>query len=87
MTDFIKKELTDVKNYLTAAQDIMASGHMPDMGGLENRVAALCESIQTAPKDIRQEYLPALLDILETLNACEARMRELYEAMQKNKET
>jgi hypothetical protein len=72
----ILHELAAIRNYLLAAQDVVKSGHMPDMTGLENRIAVLCEAIQQAPPDVQGECLPQLHILIEQLNACEQAMRK-----------
>jgi hypothetical protein len=67
----ISAELSSIRDYLTAAQQVLKEGHMPDMAGLEQRVAAVCVAIQNAPQSIRGGYLPVLASILEQLNDCE----------------
>ncbi|MDX2028902.1 MAG: hypothetical protein SFW62_09760 [Alphaproteobacteria bacterium] len=81
--DSIRTELATLQNYVSAALDVMKSGHMPDMAGLEDRVTVICDTIQKAPRNIQQECLPELLNFLQRLNECEARMRSLHESTQK----
>lgn len=71
----IKHELAAIRNYLIAAQDVMKTGHMPDLTGLENRVAILCEAIQTAEPDAQKECLPELMVLLDQLNSCATDIR------------
>ncbi len=71
----ILHEMASIRNYLVAAQDVVRSGHMPDMTGLENRVASLCESIQKAPSEVQAECLPQLHELLAQLGSCEEVMR------------
>lgn len=72
----IRHELEAIKSYLVAAQDVVKSGHMPSLEGLESRIARLCESIQTADADTQQTCLPELFALIEHLNACEKTIRE-----------
>jgi len=74
-TSPVLHEMNAIRNYLIAAQDVVKSGHMPDLAGLEGRIAALCESILKAEADIQGECLPQLQELLEQLNACEKAMR------------
>jgi hypothetical protein len=72
----ILHEMSAIRNYLIAAQDVVKSGHMPDMSGLENRIAALCEAVQNAEPHVQGECLPQLHELLTQLDACEKVMRE-----------
>ena len=76
----LKHELAAIKNYLIAAQDVVASGHMPDLTGLENRIALLCQSIQKTEPAVQKECLPELTSLLDHLNLCEKGMRTSHEA-------
>ncbi|MDP9128225.1 MAG: hypothetical protein M3N08_08215 [Pseudomonadota bacterium] len=71
----LQHELDSVQSYLTAAQDIVASGHMPDLSGFDKRIAALCNAIQEAHPDMQQQYRTALAAILEQLTACEKSLK------------
>ena len=71
----IGHEITAIKNYLIAAQDLMKSGQTPELAGLENRIAILCQSIKAAPQDTQKECLPELMLLLEQLNSCATDMR------------
>jgi hypothetical protein len=73
-------ELATVKNYLSAAQDVLKSGYMPDITALEGRVQSLCEQIQKASKEIHEQCLPELIEVLEQLNRCETEMKLFHEA-------
>jgi hypothetical protein len=72
----IRHELEAIKSYLLAAQDVVKTGHMPELEGLENRIARLCESIQGADPETQQTCLPELFTLIDHLNACEKAMRE-----------
>lgn len=73
--DDLRRELDGIGNYLDAAQEVIAQGHMPDMMGLDQRVAALCAALEQAEPDIQQECLPRLGGLLDKLDACEAAIR------------
>jgi hypothetical protein len=72
-------EIAAIENYLAAAEDALAAGHMPDMTGLEQRVGALCSTIQNAPHAAQQKCLPPLSSLLPRLNNCEAGLRKWKE--------
>lgn len=68
-------ELLSIKNYLIAAQEILQSGHMPDITSLEPRVANLCQNIEALPKEDRTPYLAEMTLTLGKLNELEADMK------------
>jgi hypothetical protein len=74
----IMEEVATIQAYLTAAQGVLDSGYMPDITALESRVAQLCERIQKAPKEIHDQCLEKLVELLEQLNACEQKMRAFH---------
>jgi hypothetical protein len=69
-------EIASIDKYLAAAEDALKAGHMPDMTGLEQRVGALCSTIQSADHDAQQKCLPPLQALLPRLNNCEAGLRK-----------
>ncbi len=77
---FFRQEFAAITTYLEAAQDILKSGVMPDITALEKRVAAVCEQVKKAPKDVHEECLPELVGLLEKLNEYERNMRAFHEA-------
>lgn len=72
-------ELKSIKNYLAAAQDIIKSGFMPNLSGLEERVTVLCETMKTLPRDIQQQCLPEFTSLIDDLNLCEKNMRAWHD--------
>jgi hypothetical protein len=72
----IRHEIESIKNYLVAAGDVVKSGHMPSLDGLENRIARLCESIQQSEAATQKICLPGLHTLIELLDGCEKEMRE-----------
>ena len=75
----IVTELSEVKKYLIAAQDVLKSGYMPDLGSLEKRVASLCENIKKVPSEDQKNALPELHAMVKQLNDLERDMRTFYE--------
>jgi hypothetical protein len=73
-----------VIRYLDAGQDVLNAGTMPDLRGLEERVAMLCERIKLAPPESHEECLPKLVILLEKLNDTEKAMRSFQEALKKS---
>lgn len=74
----IMHEIEAIKGYLTAAGDVVKSGHMPELVGLEERMAFLCEAIKKSTPETQETCLLHLPLILEQLNTCENAMRELH---------
>jgi hypothetical protein len=77
----LKHELAAIKSYLIAAEDVMKLGHMPDLTGLESRIAILCESVQNADNDLQKECLPELLALVDHLNVCERYIKKAQESV------
>ena len=53
---------------------------MPDMIGLDNRVADLCAALKESEPEIQQECLPKLSEMLDRLDECERDLRAYYDA-------
>ena len=68
-------EFTSIDAYLQAANEILETGHMPDLAGLDGRLAHLCALANQVDPAIRQECLNALARVLKKLDACEEAMR------------
>ena len=83
MNPFILNEFEAIIKYITAAREIVQSGHMPDLKGLDLRVAALCNALAEADLETQQAFLPKLNDIIQSLNSCEDEMRAFHEAQMK----
>lgn len=64
-------ELAAIRDYVLKAQDLMRAGKMPDMRGLEERTAALCEIIQKASSDLQKKCAPELVELVHQLDDCE----------------
>ncbi len=74
----VTEELATIKNYLKAAEDVLASGYMPDITALGSRVAQLCERIQKGSKDVHEKCIPQLIALVEQLNQCEEKIRAFH---------
>ena len=75
LNDPITHELQALHEYVNAIRGVLASGRMPEMIGLEKRIAELCQSINLADPDAQKHYLPELKKLLEYINICEDDLR------------
>ena len=82
-TKSMQAEFDTLDKYLTAARETLRGGHMPDMVGLDARVAQLCKSIEQSESDVQQYCLSRLNDLLQNIDACEAEIRAFHEAVTK----
>ena len=82
-TKSMQAEFDTLDKYLTAARDTLRGGHMPDMIGLDARVAHLCRTIEQCEFDVQQYCLPRLNELLQSIDACETEIRAFHEAMTK----
>jgi hypothetical protein len=78
-------ELVAIKNYLRSVQDMLKTGAMPSMIGLEKRVAVLCEGIQKSDVSVQKQCLPEMATLLQDLDDCERSMRKWYESLKGGK--
>ncbi len=74
------REFDSITTYLDAVHETVKQGHMPDMRGLDKRIADLCAALEQAPQDIQQQCLPKLGAVLEKLDICEAAIRAFQAA-------
>lgn len=75
--DEILNELKTLSQLFISADEDMRTGKDVDMTGIDERIAAVCASIEDAPEDKRDEYGPALNELLKFLNTCEVTMKTL----------
>ena len=66
----ILNELAAIHDFLTAAQEIIRMGHMPDISALEKRVADACMVLEKSADDVRTQCLPELKNLLAHLDEC-----------------
>ena len=71
-------ECESLITYVAAAREIVQSGYMPDLKGLDERVADLCAALTLTDPDTKQACLPKLTLFLESLNICENEMSLLH---------
>ena len=76
-------EFDALLKYLTAAREVVQSGHMPDLTGMDGRVTELCDRLTQADPDIQQACLAKLTIIVQNLDACEKEMRVFHDAQMK----
>jgi len=76
-------EFNAIDAYLKAVREILQEGHMPDMAGLDKRVAALCSTLETADTDVQQQCVPKLSDLIKRLDVCETEIRSFHAAQNK----
>ena len=84
-SQFFLEEFAAIDGYIKAVCEVLATGHMPDMAGLDNRVSSVCAALKEAAPEIQQECLPKLSDMLERLDECERGLRAFHETHLKEK--
>ena len=75
----VDRELTALDQYLHAAGGILRDGHMPDLTGLDRRIAALCQSVLALPEIVRKTYLARLQALVRQLDHCNAGLRAVHQ--------
>ena len=81
MTPFaesILSEILAVENYLHAVSEILSSGRLPEMVGLDTRVGELCQRAQAATAEDQAICLPRLKELLNKISVCENEMRVFH---------
>jgi hypothetical protein len=81
----LMEEFDSVDAYLQAVHEIVQEGHMPDIAGLDNRVAHLCAAVEGVDTDIQGRCLAKLDELLDKLNSCEDEMTAFHESQMKIK--
>ncbi|MFY9288134.1 MAG: hypothetical protein WAO98_06495 [Alphaproteobacteria bacterium] len=76
------EQLDAIKKYLSAADDVLKAGYMPDITTLLAEVTNACEAVQKAPKEMHDKCLPELIKVVEQMNAFEQRMRDMHNSKQ-----
>lgn len=79
--DPIMTELAGLRELFTDAQNVLRSGVMPDIVGLDRRVQSVCQLVQTAAPDNLQGYVAEMSLLVEMLGEYEAEMRALQAEM------
>ena len=75
----ILTELAALKTYLDTVREALAGGAMPNLAGLDQRIAAVCTQMQQADKPVQQRCVPVLTALVKDLDACEQDMRAAHE--------
>ena len=70
-------ELSALRQFFTNAMTQLAEGKVVDMSGIDRRVAAVCQTVQTAAAAQQQLYLPELTVLIELLSSYERDLRAL----------
>ena len=74
------KELNAIRIYLQAVQASLKDGSMPDMSGLDQRIADLCKNLHEAGREVQAQCLPELSVLLKDLDVCEKDLRAWHAA-------
>ena len=82
MNQSLLHEFDSLIKYITAAREIVQSGHMPDLTGMDKRIAEICATLTETDPETQQACLPKLTDILQNLDLCENEMRAFHKAQQ-----
>ncbi len=72
---FLLAEFSAIDSYIAAVRETLRDGHMPDMRGLDSRVADICAALKESPPDVQKECLPKLAEMLDHLDECERDLR------------
>jgi hypothetical protein len=72
-------EFAAIGNYIKAVREVLQSGHMPDMAGLDKRVSNLCAALTESAPETQQQCLPKLSHMLDQLDECERDLRTYHE--------
>lgn len=76
--DSILHEISAIRDYIVAVQDVLATGRMPEMIGLEQRINDICQSVQMAPSEIQQKCLHDLKVLLSDIDACKYALKSFH---------
>ena len=79
-TQFLLDEFVAIDNYIKAVCEILQTGHMPDMTGLDGRVSSLCAALKESAPEVQQQCLSKLNDMLNKLDECERDLRAYHAA-------
>jgi hypothetical protein len=74
------QDLDAIRATLGEARLSLKKGIMPNMFGLDQRIAEVCKRIEGADEAIQQECLPLLSILLNDLDECENDVRKWQEA-------
>ncbi|MDE2029576.1 MAG: hypothetical protein KGI97_03325 [Alphaproteobacteria bacterium] len=71
----LETEFEAINAHLDAAGETARQGYMPNLNGLDKRIAALCATLEKSESDIQQRCLPLLEALLKKLDSCESEIR------------
>lgn len=63
-------EIQALRRYLSAAQDVIKTGFLPNLIGFDERIALLCGQLQEEEPAIQERCLPELTALLAALDDC-----------------
>lgn len=65
----IENGLAEAATAIAKARDLLSSGTMVDLTGLDGCVAKLCDAIAALPKDQSESYKSRLVGLIDDLNS------------------
>ncbi|MGE4352115.1 MAG: hypothetical protein AB7E52_08005 [Bdellovibrionales bacterium] len=68
-------ELNELSQFFISAEAQIKDGLCIDMNGIEGRITAVCQTVQTAIPEQQKIYLPELNILLTLLDSCEQAVR------------
>ena len=77
-------QLAALRDYLRAVEDSLQAGAMPDLTGLDHRIAGLCHDIEQVEEAGRGACLAELKAVLQSLDTCRAGLLNSRAAMAAN---
>lgn len=87
MTDQATEEnivtrLEAVLDYIRAVEGRMTKGEMVDLSGLDRTVGAICETIESAPKETAKKTIPLMERVIKNLDALAAATQKQLDVFQ-----
>ena len=68
-TSHIENGLAEAAAAIASARDLLSSGTMVDLTGLDGCVATLCDAIAALPRDRSESYKSRLVGLIDDLNS------------------
>ncbi|MER2520965.1 MAG: hypothetical protein ABTQ34_09860 [Bdellovibrionales bacterium] len=72
------EEIQALRRYLTAAQDVIKTGFLPNLNGFDERIALLCGQLQEEDSKTQERCLPELTALLVALDDCGKDMKSWH---------
>jgi hypothetical protein len=72
-------ELNNLCQFFADAEARLKNGQVVDLAGVDDRVAAVCKTVETAIPEQQKEYLPELTVLINLLNTYEAGLKSWHE--------